>query len=369
MDWTQQANDAMKTWTDAQKQLWSGWMQWAQSGAGLGQPAAMFDPTSFLRMAVDTWSGAKDSPAQRLAGNVFGTPDMMMRSMNLIMKAWQMAAPQIEAGKPWQPDLSKLLASWKEETAEFPKRAMAATNEFAQLTKAMFERWSPMTAPWLSMLNQATASGHPGEAFMAGTGGLGRLLGMGEAFQMMSGWSEFGVSEMPRATVVREKMGKILRVVDAMKDLQEAQRSYQKTLGDGIAKSVERTIDHLAKLAEKGEKITSPRDLMRTFFSIADKTLMESFHTPEFLDIQDKLTAALMNHKIAQREALEIVYNSLEIPTRSEIDEAYRDIHELKKEVRALRKALKEAAPKVVLPRAGRKTAVKDVEATETSAS
>ena len=33
---------------------------------------------------------------------------------------------------------------------------------------------------------------------------------------------------------------------------------------------------------------------------------------------------------------MEIVYNSLEIPTRSEIDEAYQDIHALKREIRAL---------------------------------
>jgi hypothetical protein len=96
---------------------------------------------------------------------------------------------------------------------------------------------------------------------------------------------------------------------------------------------------------------------------------MESFNTPEFLDIQDKLTAALMKHKTAQREALELLYNSLEIPTRTEIDEAYRDIHELKKEVRALRKALKEAnAGRVPPPRVGRRP-VKEIEATEAGAS
>jgi len=368
MDWTQQTNDMMKTWSDAQKQLWSNWLGWGQGAAGLGQPAAMFDPTQFLRMAVDTWSGSKDSPAQRFAGNIFGTPDMMMRSMNLIMKAWQVASPKMEAGKAWQPDLQALLKQWQEEISELPKRAMAGSSDFAQLSKSMFERWSPMTAPWLAMLNQATAAGHPGEAFMTGTGGLGRILGFGEAFQMMGGGGEFGLSEMPRATVMREKMGKFLRVIDAVKDLQDAQQAYHKKLGGGIATSVERTIDHLAKLAEKGEKVTSPRDLMRTFFSISDKTLNESFNTPEFLEIQEKLTHALMNHKIAQREALEVIYNQLEIPTRSEIDEAYRDIHELKKEVRALRKALKEAAPKSVAAK-GKKAASKELEATEVPAS
>ncbi|NJO55155.1 MAG: hypothetical protein HC834_01065 [Rhodospirillales bacterium] len=197
----------MKTWTDAQKQLWSGWMNWAQGAGGLGQPTQMFDPSPWLRMAVDTWSGADDSPIQRLAGNVFGTPDMMARSMNLIMKAWQVAAPSIEAGKPWQPDLSKLLTQWREEAADLPKRAMATTNEFAELTKTLFERWSPMTAPWLAMVTQATGAGHPGAAFMSGTGGLGNLMGFGEALQMMGGMSEFGLSEMPRATVAREKHG------------------------------------------------------------------------------------------------------------------------------------------------------------------
>ena len=58
------------------------------------------------------------------------------------------------------------------------------------------------------------------------------------------------------------------------------------------------------KLADKGDKVTSPRDLMRTWYSIADQTLMQKFNTAEFLTIQDKLTDALMGHKKAQREAM-----------------------------------------------------------------
>lgn len=366
MDWTDQTNQLMKTWTDAQKQLWGGWMQWAQN---TGQAPGM-DPMQFLRAGVDTWSGAKDSPAGRLAGNIFGTPDMMMRAMNLIMKAWQVAAPKVESGKDWQPDLKNLIEQWRDETVKLPERAAAMQNEFSQLTKTMFERWSPMTAPWLAMLGQAASQGHPGAAFMSGTAGLGQIAGFSEAFQLMRGYGEYGLSEMPRATVMREKMGKFLRVADTISDLQEAQKAYHKKLADGIATSVERTVDHLAKLAEKGEKISSARDLMRTYFGIADKTLMESFNTKEFLEIQDKLTLALMNHKVAQREALEIIYNSLEIPTRSEIDEAYRDIHGLKREVRQLRKALKEAtAGKPVTAKAGKKAAAKDAEAAEHGAS
>jgi len=362
MDWTTQTNEIMKTWGEAQKRLWSGWMDWAQGASQMGQAGPMFDPSQWFRMGVDTWSGAKDGPAHRLAGNLFGTPEVMNRSMNLLMQAWQTVAPKVEQGKPWQPDLQKLLDQWREEVSAMPKRAASMTGDFTQLTKSLFERWTPMTAPWLAMLGQA--SSHPGAAFMGGSAGMGQLMGFAEMFQGPLG--QLSLGELPRATVAREKMGVFLKVADAFNDLQEAQAGYKKSLAEGLAQSVERTIEHLAKLSEKGEKVTSARDLMRTWFSIADKTLMEKFNTKEFLEVQDKLTDSLMKHKKAQRDALEVVYAQMEIPTRSEIDEAYRDIHELKKEVRALRRALKDTGPKAPVAK-GKKA--KEIEAGDTVAS
>lgn len=357
MDWSAQTNEMLKTWGEAQKQLWSGWMSLAQ-GANLGQGAPTFDPTQMFRMGADAWSGLKEGSSERLAGNILGTPEVMTRSMNMLMQAWQMVAPKLEAGKPWQPDLQKLLEQWRQEASELPKRTASAAGDFAQLSKSLFERWTPMTAPWMSMISQATSS-HPGEAFLSGTAGIGQLAGFQEMFR--GPFAQMSVGELPRATVAREKMGKMLKMFDALKDLQDAQKEYQKTLSAGLAESVEKTVEHLVKLADKGEKVTSPRDLMRTWYSIADRTLMQKFNTAEFLKVQDKLTDALMDHKKAQREAMEIVYNSLEIPTRSEIDEAYKDIHALKREVRALRRALKDPSAKQAAGR-GKK---KEIEASE----
>lgn len=358
MDWSAQTNEMMKTWGDAQKRLWSGWMDWAKVAGGGAPTAPMFDPMQFFQVGADAWSGLKEGPTQRLAGNIFGTPEVMTRSMNLLMKAWQTVAPKLEAGKPWQPDLQKLLDDWRQEVAEMPKRSASAAGDFAQLSKSLFERWTPMTAPWMSMITQAT-SAHPGEAFLSGTAGLGQLAGFQEIFR--GPFAQMSVGELPRATVAREKMGKMLKMFDALKDLQDAQKEYQKTLSEGLAASVEKTIEHLVKLADKGEKVTSPRDLMRTWYSIADQTLMQKFNTAEFLKIQDKLTDALMGHKKAQREAMEIIYNSLEIPTRSEIDEAYKDIHAMKREIRSLRRALKDPSAKPA-PGRGKK---KEIEASE----
>jgi class III poly(R)-hydroxyalkanoic acid synthase PhaE subunit len=339
MDWTEQTKNMMQMWTDAQKQLWSGWMTWAQSMGGMGMPQPSFDPSQFFKMGVDTWSGAATGTAQRLAGNILGTPDMMMRSMNVLMKAWQVVAPQIEKGGSWQPDLGKILAQWQQELAALPGRQAATANEFANLTKTLFEQWAPTTAPWLAMVGQAMAGGHPGAALMGGTAGLGRMLGFEEgALPILT-----GISELPRGTVVREKMGKFLAAADALTDLRVAQSEFHAAISAAMAKAVERTIEHLAKLAEKGEKITSARDLMRTWFGLADKTLNEVFTSEEFLAVQNKMTEALMTHKVKLREALEIVYDAMEIPTRGALDEAYRDIQDLKRQVRVLRRELREA--------------------------
>ncbi|SUS05766.1 putative Poly(R)-hydroxyalkanoic acid synthase, class III, PhaE subunit [Candidatus Defluviicoccus seviourii] len=364
MDWSEQTNNLMKAWTDAQTNLWSGWLGWAQNAAGMAPSRPMFDPSQWFKMGVDTWSSGGPT-AQRLAGNIFGTPDVMSRSISLLMKAWQSVAPKIEQGQPWRPDLQSLLSTWQQEMAALPGRQAATASEFAELTKTLFGNWSPMTAPWLSMVSQAMTSGHPGAAFMSGTAGLNRMMGFEEgALPMLT-----GISEMPRATVVREKMGKVLGAVDAMNDLRGAQSGFHAAIAEAMGKAIERTIEHIAKLAEKGEKITSVRDLMRTWFSVADSTLNEVFTTEDFLAKQDKMIQALMTFKVKQREALELIYEQMEIPTRGALDEAYRDIQDLKREVRKLRKALKDATEGTAAAKApARKAGGKKAEAQDSGA-
>lgn len=382
MDWTEQTNQMMKSWTDAQKELWSSWMRMmpGASGASGGWPGMPgmgggwpgmggmpgmggipgFDPSQWLKSVSETWAG-QGSSAQRVAGNMVQTPDMLVRSMNLLMKAWQVVAPKVEQGKPWQPDLQKVLGQWRQQMSELPERTQATANEFTELTKTLFEKWTPLTGPWMQMVAQATASGHPGAAFMGGTAPMNRMLGFEEGFFPIL----TGVSDLPRATVLRQKMGKVLEAVDALGDLRRAQAEFHKKMGEAMATAVERTMDHLAKVAEKGEPITSVRDLIRTWFTVADKTLNEAFTTKEFIATQDTMISALLTYKIKQRAALEIVYEAMEIPTRTHLDKAYGDIQDLKREVRRLRRELGATSQGAVLDSPGKKAAAKKVTSKE----
>ena len=79
---------------------------------------------------------------------------------------------------------------------------------------------------------------------------------------------------------------------------------------------------------------------MQLWFQTADRTLTEKFCSDEFIAIQNEMASAALNYKLRLRDVLEMVYGALDIPTRSEMDDAYRAIHDLKKEVRDLKKAL-----------------------------
>jgi class III poly(R)-hydroxyalkanoic acid synthase PhaE subunit len=288
---------------------------------------------------------------------------MLMRSVNLLMKAWQVVAPKVEQGKPWQPDLQKVLEQWRQQFTELPGRVQATSNEFTELTKTLFEKSTPITGPWMQMVTQATAGGHPGAAFMGGTAPFNRVMGFEEGFFPIL----TGASDLPRATVVRQKMGKMLEAVDALADLRKAQAEFHKMMGGAMATAVERTMDHLSKLAEKGEPITSVRDLIRTWFSVADRTLNEAFTSKDFIATQDNMISALLTYKIKQRAALEIIYEAMEIPTRSNLDEAYRDIQNLKREVRRLRRELGATSQGAVPDSPGKKAAAKKIASKETA--
>jgi class III poly(R)-hydroxyalkanoic acid synthase PhaE subunit len=335
-------------------------------GMGGGWPGmggmAGFDPMQWAKSLGEPWAG-KDSAAQHVAGNLVQTPDMLMRSVSLLMKAWQVVAPKIEQGKPWQPDLQKVLEQWRQQLTELPGRIQATSNEFTELTKTLFEKSTPITGPWMQMVTQATAGGHPGAAFMGGTAPLERIMGMGEGlFPMLT-----GVSDLPRVTVLRQKMGQMLEAVDALGDLRNSQAEFHKKMGEAMATAVERTMDHLSKLAEKGESITSVRDLIRTWFTVADKTLNEAFASEDFSASQDEMIKALLTYKVKQRKALEIIYDAMEIPTRTNLDEAYRDIQNLKREVRRLRRELGATSQGAVPDSPGKKAAAKRIAGKETA--
>jgi polyhydroxyalkanoate synthesis regulator phasin len=65
---------------------------------------------------------------------------------------------------------------------------------------------------------------------------------------------------------------------------------------------------------------------------------MTLFQTPEYTDILGKTLNSLTEFKSARNAVIEDMIDGLPIPTRSEIDALYQEIHRLKRRLRALEK-------------------------------
>jgi len=355
MNWTDQAQAMMSTWTEAQKHIWEGWYDLARKAPGMAGMPNVSDPLSWLKQGMGAWTKGSGDTGQWAASNIFGTQATMMRSLELLTKAWQSVAPNLEAGKPWQPDLQSFLDQWTKQLTGLPERTMGAGKNVTDLWTSFLGEWGTALKPWLSSFSQMGMTGHVGEMLLGGSSPLARMLTMREdmepAFE--------GLSDIPTVGVAREQQAKILRAFDAFVDLRKTSTKYHAETAKALQKAVERTMEHLASLAQKGEQITSVRDLMRIWVRIADQAFTEMYNSEEFTAVQREMSAAALTHKLAQREVLEMVLKSLDIPTRSEVDDAYRTMHNLKKEVRELRKALHAAQTKEAPPPAAEKAPTK----------
>jgi hypothetical protein len=94
-----------------------------------------------------------------------------------------------------------------------------------------------------------------------------------------------------------------------------------------------------AVTAPDGEPIRTWRELADLWIEIANKTLVETHRTPEFLEAQRRLTRSSTECRLAEREIAEAYCEMHHIPTRTEVDELSHTVYELRRELRALKKS------------------------------
>jgi class III poly(R)-hydroxyalkanoic acid synthase PhaE subunit len=189
--------------------------------------------------------------------------------------------------------------------------------------------------------------GHMGEGLLGGSSGLNKLLsleadGLSRLFDLETNrdLAFDRLAEIPSVGMSREQNAKILRMFDAFVDLRKVNLQYRTVLARAMEQAVERTMGKLAEMAKEGKQINSVRDLTRLWLGVADGVFTEMYASTEYVDLQHKMSAAGMKFRIEQRQVVEMFLETLGMPTRSELDDAYRSLYEVRKEVKALKKAL-----------------------------
>jgi class III poly(R)-hydroxyalkanoic acid synthase PhaE subunit len=145
----------------------------------------------------------------------------------------------------------------------------------------------------------------------------------------------------PGVGLTRELTNKISQGFESWKTLTQAMDDYQYLILDAWSGVMEQVLRDMMKRAEQGQPVESIRDLVKMWTGAADKSFAQVATSEKYAEVQGRFLSSYMDYRIKEQQIVEEFLRYSYVPTRSEMDEAHRNVYELRKEVKALKKALK----------------------------
>jgi len=96
----------------------------------------------------------------------------------------------------------------------------------------------------------------------------------------------------------------------------------------------------LNREAAQGKPVRLGREVLDRWVAVLGRKMQGVQKSQEFLECQSRLMEAVLTSRSREREIIELIAGVFDLPTRSELNDAHRSIHDLKREVRALRREL-----------------------------
>ena len=337
MDWQKQAEAMMQTWTEAQKKMWESWYDLARNTPSA--PSFIPDMTEQWRWLAEqgsqTWTGASGPTIKGVVEQFTASQASMMSFLELVTRTWQAMAPKMETDEDWQAIVADYANQWFQQLVGGPAGTMAASKDLNELWRFYIEEWQKLGQPWLQSWGQAPWQ--LSQMMMNGGSQLAELSQLHwDAYERTIG----RLAETPRLGYTRELNAKLVNAFDTWVEFRQTSVRYHALMAKASALAFERLMQELVALREKGEKIESVRQLLNLWIEVTDQTFTRVYKSEEYLTIQNELARAGMTYRLREQEIVETFLKMMNLPTRSELDDAYRSLYELRKEVKALKKAL-----------------------------
>lgn len=291
----------------------------------------------------------------------FGSGDWQTLSEQY-WNAWQKLSRASEPGEaaatPWHEGLEQWVrlfgkGSGVNETAE---RMLASARSYADFMQAMVKAASsPDTSAagaWTDAMRRgfSAASGeaayrdNPIAQALHGIGGKG-ATGL---WDMMEGFAPLLESplalfkswvDVPAFGFLREHQEHWQKMAVAMADYQQQMMRYNALLLEASRRGFELFEAKLAERDEPGRRIDSVRALYDLWVDAAEDAYAEVALSPEFREVYGALVNAQMRVRSHVQNAVERMAGDFGMPTRSELDSIGKRLHEIRRELAAIREA------------------------------
>jgi len=342
----------MNVWTEAQKALWESWSNVMQGG--MTNPATMFSgmfsgmPNTGMfdqwqKMAtqgMNAWMGDSEPAAKNLSRQMVAAQATMMRFLEMTTRAWNTMLPKLEAGEDWQTVLNNYMTEFRKQMTPDVSQMMQASQGLGNLWQSYLQQFQATAQPW--MRSTTNAPGFFGVA-MAGEGAaaLTDLTDMyWKAYEQTMG----NMVNVPSVGFTRELEEKMAKGFAAWMKARQAMNDYMIVMSDGWNGVYEEVLKEMMNRAEQGKPIETVRDLVRMWTTVADRSFDQVFRSEKYSQVQGEFVSAYMEYRVHEQRIVDEMMKYSHFPTRTEMDEAHRNIYELRKEVKALKKQLNGAA-------------------------
>ena len=337
--WTEPTETMAKTIAETQKQIWK---HWCDLISGVPSPTPFYSgpPSQAGEEAAEgfkAWTAESAQVVKDVADRLLTSQQELLRFLELAMRAWKAIASKIETGGDWDAVLLNFTETLRQQLLQLPQEMQKAFQDSSELWGLYCEQWKGFVQPWTESLRRA-----PWRFGQGSTGNGSALIEFTNLY-----WDAyertFGrLLESPSLGHTREMNEDLLKGFDAWLDYRRASFEYQVTLGETWIHAFEEIMRRLVTQAEKGETVPGVRKLLFLWVEVVDHTFTKVFRSEEYIRLQGQLVNAATAYKLREREIVDAFLKASHLPSRSELDEGYRRIYELRKEVKELRKAVQE---------------------------
>jgi class III poly(R)-hydroxyalkanoic acid synthase PhaE subunit len=143
---------------------------------------------------------------------------------------------------------------------------------------------------------------------------------------------------LPQLGLMRFYQEKINRMVDKHTVFQSTLAEFFRLLYLPMSRSVAVLQEQVEGMAERGEMPEDSKSLYQLWIKILEGHYMKLFQSPEYVETLGKTLDTMSEFSSAKNEVLEDFLGTFPIPTQSEVDALYRELHRLKRRVRELEK-------------------------------
>ena len=227
-------------------------------------------------------------------------------------------------------------------TAGFPGvGAGPGSSELAAANEAFAKLWSSATeiSATITQGMQKAEAPDPMVADM-----LGRIFDPRLWFSSTDDMDEAlqRLSEGPRLADLWDVERKFARVFNAWVAVRRRSLEHNTVMLDAWMRAAGAFAKRLNDMSEAGEKIGSPREMLTSWIETANEIMLETQRSDAFLTTQRESLKASTDLRLAQQEVAEYYSEMFGYPSRAELDDVHKTVTELRRELRALKREMRE---------------------------